>query len=175
MLACAGRDEISNAHINANHRCIRGCLDGHDLIVGEREPPRAITLIELDACVELSCLPRLGISEGALVVRCQFDRHSNGLALLKYADVQPVIIGRIARLFQLDHITVGLNTGFAQGRHVPFTPLWLFGRCRKLPTCLLFVVLLQIILVLLIGSGPIGAPRPGDACRLHDGNTVPAF
>jgi len=40
---------------------------------------------------------------------------------------------------------------------------------------LVFLVALQIILLLLIGSGPIGAPRPGNARRLHDGDPLPAF
>ena len=93
VLASAGRDEIGDAHIDANHRCIRWRLHEMFCIVGEREPPHAVTLIELHAAVELPCLPRLGVGESFFVVRSEFDGHGNGLALLKRADGQPVIIG----------------------------------------------------------------------------------
>src|SRR5260370_280183 len=159
MLAGAGRDEIGNAYVDAYHRRTRHCLYRHLLIVGEREPPHPVTLIELHAGVELLHLVGLWVREGFFVIRSQFDGHHNGLTFLKCADSQPVIIGRIGGLLQFHHIDIGLNTGFAQGGHVPFAPPWLFGLCRKLPIRLLLLVPLQIVLVLLIGSGPIGAPE----------------
>src|SRR5258708_23245383 len=163
MRAGAGRDEIGNAYVDAYHRHTRQRLYRHFLILGEREPPRPVTLIELHAGVELLHLVGLGVREGFFVVRSQFDGHHNGLTFLKDADGQPVIIDRIAGLLQFHHIDIGLNTGFAQGGHVPFVPPWLFGVCRKLPMRLLLLVAQEIVLVVLIGGGPIGAPGPGNA------------
>ena len=93
MLAGARRHKIGNADVDTDHGRIRWCLDGHFLIIGERKPPHAITLIELHTAVELLHLVGLGVREGALVIRRQFDRHLDWLTLLKGADDQPVIIG----------------------------------------------------------------------------------
>src|SRR5260370_20405448 len=53
MLAGARRDEIGNAYVDAYHQRTRHCLYRHLLIVGEREPPHPVPLIELHAGVAL--------------------------------------------------------------------------------------------------------------------------
>src|SRR5260370_186027 len=175
MLTSAGRYEIGNAHINANHRGTWYGLGSDYLNIGESEPTQAVSLVELYTAVELPHLVRLGVREGCFVVRSQFDRHGNGVTLLKRADGQPVIIGRIVGRLQFDHIDIGLNTRGTQHGHVPFTPYRLFCFCATGAIRLLFLVTQEVILILLIGDGPITAPGLRNACRLHNGYPMPAL
>ena len=68
VLAGAGCDEVGYPHVNTHHGRTGACLDRHFLIVGEREPPHSLTLIELHAAVELSRLMGFGVRELLFVV-----------------------------------------------------------------------------------------------------------
>ncbi len=175
VLARAGRDEVGDAHVNAHDRRIGWRLHGHFLIVGEREPPQSLALIELHTGVELSRQMGFRVHQLFFVVGSEFDGNLHGLTLGERADRQPVIIGRIAGLLQFDHVDIGLNAGFAQGGYIPFVPYRLCGFCATGPIRLVLLVPLQILLVLLIGLRAVSTPGSRDACCLHDGNPVPAF
>jgi hypothetical protein len=83
LLPSAGRHEIGNAHINADHRGTCYGLYRHFLIIGEREPPHAVPLIELHAGVELLHLVGLWVREGCFVIRSEFDGHLDRLTFLQ--------------------------------------------------------------------------------------------
>lgn len=53
LLAIGCRNEVSDADINTDDRCIWFSLEGNRLIVGKRQPPDLIPLVERDAAVDL--------------------------------------------------------------------------------------------------------------------------
>src|SRR5258708_2315536 len=82
---------------------------------------------------------------------------------------------RTVAIIQSHHIDIGLSPGFAHGGDVPCALRWLFGLCRWLGILLWLLVVQEVVVVLLLGGAPLGAPGLGKACRLHDGHPMPAF
>jgi len=64
VLAVAGRDEVRNPDIHANHRGRRRGVDRDDLVVGERQPPAISALVEGDAGIDGLTFERLAVVGG---------------------------------------------------------------------------------------------------------------
>ncbi len=142
MLAGARRHKMGDPDIDTNHRASLWRVDGHFLIIGEGEPPHALTLVELHTAVELLHLLGFWVSELCFMIGSQFDGHRDGLTFRERTDAQPVIIGGVLGHFQFHHVDIGLNTGFTQDRNVPFAPLRFFRPGIQRPVCLFFLVAL---------------------------------
>ncbi len=93
----------------------------------------------------------------------------------KRADLHPIVKGRVLRGFKRHDIGIGLDAGLPQRGNVPFFPGWFLYPCLQGALRLLLVIVQQVIRIVLIRLCTIGAPGLGDACRLLDGHSVPAF
>src|SRR5260221_236606 len=87
VLAVAGRQEVGNPNIHADHRGRRGGVYRDDLVVGERQPPAIAALVEGDAAIDGLTFERLA------VVGSQLDREQQLLAEFQCADREPVVKG----------------------------------------------------------------------------------
>jgi hypothetical protein len=169
VLPVAGRQEVGNPNIHADHRGRRRGVDQDDLVVGERQPPAISALVEGHTGIDGLVFERLA------VVGSQLDREQQLLAECERADLQPVVKGRVLGGFELDDVGVGLDAALSQRGNVPFFPGWFLCPCIQGALRLLLVVVQQIIRIVLIRLCAIGAPGLGDACCLLDGDPVPAF
>jgi hypothetical protein len=169
VLAGTGRQEVGNAHIHADHRSRRGCVDRDLLVITEGHPPAITTLVEGHAGIDgLAC-------ERLAVVGSQLDGDQHLLAEFERADREPVVKGRVLRGSQCDNIDVGLDAGLPEHRDVPLAPRGFLCPCIQNAFTLLLVVVQQGIRIVLVGLLSIGAPGLGDACRLLDGHPRPSF
>ncbi len=169
MPPVAGGQEIDNAHVHAHHRGTRFCVDCNHLIVAEGQPPAIIALVEDHAAIDGLVLECLAVIVG------QLNRNQQLFAECEGADREPVIKGRVLRRFELDHISIGLDADLPEYWDVPFFPGRFFPLHVERAFGLLLVKGQQIIHVVLVGLGAIGAPGPRDACRLLDGDAMPAL
>src|SRR5450755_1247061 len=89
VLAVARREKVGNAHIDTDHRGSCLGLYGDYLVIGEREPPAVSPLVQGRAGVDGLTFERL------TTIVCQLDWYLDGFTLLKRANSQPVVEGRI--------------------------------------------------------------------------------
>ena len=142
---------------------------GNHLVVRERQPPAITALIEGHAGIDGLALKRLA------VIGSQLDRDQQLFAEFQGADLEPVVKGRVLRGFEHGDVDVGLDAGLPQRRDVPLVPDWFCRLCIQGAFCLLLVIVQQIIHIVLIRLCAVGAPGLGNACRLLDGDPVPAL
>src|SRR5712692_1973963 len=102
-------------------------------------------------------------------------RNQQLFAKVEGADLQPVVNSGVLRGFEHDYIGIGLDAGLAQRGNIPFLPDWFFCLYVQRIIGLLLVIVQEIVEIVLVSACAIGAPRLRDACRLLNGDPVPAF
>lgn len=83
LLAIRGRDEIGYPHVDADHRRVRFGLNSHRFIVGERQPPDLIALLERHAAVDLATFACFRVRELLFVVGRKPDREQERVAFVQ--------------------------------------------------------------------------------------------
>jgi hypothetical protein len=99
LFPVGGGEEIGYPNINANDRRIRRRLNRYYLIIGEREPPCVISLVQGNAAVNRVALLRFRVGEDLNVVVSQFDRNKQGMTFIERTHLEPIIKRGIGRGF----------------------------------------------------------------------------
>ena len=77
--------------------------------------------------------------------------------------------------FEDRYVGIGLDAGLPERGNVPFFPGGFLHSCIRCVLGLLLVIGQQVIHVVLISLGAVGTKGSGNACRLLDGDPLPAF